>query len=88
MKNKRLLMIICFFLGILTCINLNTITLYASDMAIHYEIVDCSNRGDVIQTKYRMHNGKLQYRHWNVTQGCWVEDHWITIFSLNNITSI
>ncbi|MCR5105123.1 MAG: hypothetical protein K6B68_11870 [Eubacterium sp.] len=36
-------------------------------------------RGDVIVTKYRLHNGYYQYRHWNETQGCWVEDHWITI---------
>ena len=34
-------------------------------------------RGDVIVTKYRIHNGYLQYRHWNETRNCWVEDHWI-----------
>ena len=79
MKDKRLLLISCFFIGILTCVNLNTSTLYAIDLAEHYEIVEHSNRGDVIQIKYRMHNGNLQYRHWNVTQGCWVEDHWITL---------
>lgn len=36
-------------------------------------------RGDVIKTIYRMNNGHLQYRHWNATQGYWVEDHWITL---------
>lgn len=31
----------------------------------------------VIITKYRVVNGKLQYRHWDVTMGKWVEPDWI-----------
>lgn len=32
---------------------------------------------DVIVLKMRVHNGRLQYRHWNETQGYWVEPYWI-----------
>lgn len=32
---------------------------------------------DVIVTKYRLHNGLVQYRRWNKTQGCWVDPDWI-----------
>lgn len=34
---------------------------------------------DVIVRKYRRKNGIFQYRHWNETKGCWVEDHWINL---------
>ena len=34
---------------------------------------------DIIVTKYRTYKGKAQYRNWNETQGCWVEDDWITM---------
>lgn len=32
---------------------------------------------DDIKTKFRIHNGILQYRHWNCTKGIWVEPYWI-----------
>lgn len=32
---------------------------------------------DDIITKFRIHNGILQYRHWNCTKGTWVEPYWI-----------
>ena len=32
---------------------------------------------DVIVLKTRVNNGKLQYRHWNQTKGCWVDPYWI-----------
>ena len=34
---------------------------------------------DVIVTKYRAYQGKLQKRRWNVTLGYWVDPYWITI---------
>ena len=40
---------------------------------------DVAMRGDIIVTKYRLHNGHSQYRHWNVTRNCWVESDWIDI---------
>lgn len=33
---------------------------------------------DKIVTKFRIYNGKHQYRHWNETRGYWVEPDWIT----------
>ncbi len=34
---------------------------------------------DVIVLKKRLNplTGKMQYRHWNETRGCWVEPNWI-----------
>lgn len=33
---------------------------------------------DKIVTKFRIYNGKQQYRNWNETRKCWVEPDWIT----------
>lgn len=32
---------------------------------------------DTIETKYRYHNGHVQYRRWNATKGYWVDPDWI-----------
>lgn len=32
---------------------------------------------DKIVIKYRILNGKKQYRRWNETKHCWVDSHWI-----------
>ena len=34
-------------------------------------------RADVIVTKFRWYEGRLQYRHWNETRGYWVDPYWI-----------
>ena len=31
---------------------------------------------DVIEVKYRIKDGKLQYRRWNATRGYWVDSTW------------
>ena len=31
----------------------------------------------VIKKKYRVHQGKRQYRRWNETEGVWVDPDWI-----------
>lgn len=36
-------------------------------------------RKDVIVTKYRYYNGKVQYRRWNETYGYWVDSAWIDL---------
>ncbi len=36
-------------------------------------------RKDVIVTKYRYYNGKVQYRRWNETYGYWVDPAWIDL---------
>lgn len=33
--------------------------------------------GDVIIYKYRVWNGKIQYRRWNATKECWVDPQWL-----------
>lgn len=33
---------------------------------------------DQIVVKFRIYQGKKQYRHWNQTRGYWVEPDWIT----------
>lgn len=32
---------------------------------------------DVIVYKYRIYNGKYQYRRWNETRGYWVDPYWM-----------
>ena len=32
---------------------------------------------DVIVDKFRLYNGKQQYRRWNETRGYWVDPYWI-----------
>lgn len=32
---------------------------------------------DIIEYKYRIENGKHQYRRWNRTRGYWVDPDWI-----------
>ncbi len=34
-------------------------------------------RAAVIETKYRVYYGRLQYRRWNATYGYWVDPDWI-----------
>ncbi len=34
---------------------------------------------DKIVVKYRIHNGKKQYRRRNETKHCWVDSHWIDL---------
>ncbi len=34
---------------------------------------------DILETKYRIYNGKLQYRRWNATLGCWYDPLWMDL---------
>lgn len=38
-----------------------------------------STFADKIEVKYRLYNGKRQYRRWNVTRGYWVDPYWINL---------
>ena len=38
-----------------------------------------SRASDTIETKYRYHNGHLQYRRWNATKGYWVDSDWTNL---------
>lgn len=43
------------------------------------ETLIVSPRADVIEKKYRIHNGVSQYRRWNRTHGYWVDPFWINM---------
>lgn len=53
--------------------------------------ISASNEGetipfaDVIVYKYRIYNGKRQYRRWNETRGYWVDPYWIDVPGQNSI---
>lgn len=32
---------------------------------------------DIIIVKYRLYEGKKQYRRWNATKQCWIDPDWI-----------
>ena len=74
---KTIALVVCAFaIGVQTPAyaaaetTLNNAHLYATE---NYEIAPYA---DVIVLKTRIHNGVLQYRHWNETRGYWVEDDW------------
>ncbi len=60
---------------------------YASDCASTKAPLYVSNSedssivpfADVIVYKYRLLNGKQQYRRWNETRGYWVDPYWIDL---------
>ena len=47
-------------------------TAFAADIPI----MPCA---DVIVYKFRIYNGKQQYRRWNETRGYWVDPYWIDV---------
>lgn len=77
MKKTVVAIVVCLVLA--SVINPNTAYAKDSKNVQDVKIESGYVRGDVIVTKYRVHNGYYQYRHWNATQGYWVEDDWITI---------
>ena len=60
---------------------------YASDCASANVTLYVSNSedssivpfADVIVYKYRLLNGKQQYRRWNETRGYWIDPYWIDL---------
>lgn len=42
-------------------------------------VSEITPRADIIQYKYRLLNGKQQYRRWNATRGYWVDPEWIDL---------
>lgn len=36
-------------------------------------------RSELIENKFRIHDGKLQYRRWNATYGYWMDPDWIDL---------
>ena len=44
---------------------------------VNYPTGGCEVQKTDIIKKYRMYNGKLQYRRWNEATGKWVDPYWI-----------
>ncbi|MBR5799715.1 MAG: hypothetical protein IKY23_06595 [Lachnospiraceae bacterium] len=77
MKKTVVAFAVC--MALISIVNPNTAYAKSIENVQDVKIESGYTRGDVIVTKYRVHNGYYQYRHWNATQGYWVEDDWITI---------
>ena len=76
MKNRIIVSLIAiFFLGISSPIQVDAYQDFNSEETIEM-IVPCA---DSIVYKYRVYNGKRQYRRWNETRGYWVDSSWITL---------
>lgn len=80
--NNRMLVITVIFLVIPILMIAYTKEIYGNEriiVTISQNKEDVAVRGDVIIIKFRTYNGHKQYRHWNVTQNCWVESDWIDL---------
>ena len=79
MKKRVCVLLLIASLGIIGT------TALANDMDMtigqDYEVTqDVESRvSDTIETKYRYHNGHLQYRRWNATKGRWVDPDWTNL---------
>lgn len=79
-KNMVLVAVLSVFV-----VNIIPVTSYAAsanDVEVKTDAINYPPGGYEVQkaqiiTKYRVHNGKLQYRRWNVTTGKWVDPDWI-----------
>ncbi len=68
-------------------VNMVSVTSFAAsanDVEIKTDAVNYLPGGYEVQKaqiikKYRVHNGKVQYRRWNVTTGKWVDPYWINL---------
>ena len=68
------LTIICGALAI------NTNSYESEHMASNQKVSAVGQKSkDQIVTKYRVHNGKKQYRRWNKTKRQWVDSKWIDL---------
>ena len=78
---RRMLIFLVAFCGALT-MNVDS---YGSDLkneqiTSNEKVIASEERSkDQIVTKYRIHNGKKQYRRWNKTKKCWVDSKWIDL---------
>ena len=59
--------------------------LHAEEVDVSYEEVigasdeSISTYADQIEYVFRIHNGRIQKRRWNYTQGEWVDKKWIDV---------
>lgn len=76
---KKSIFFACMFFMIFSADVSNAQVVSDGYTSLNVEDTRAVERADVIIKQYRVHEGKLQYRHWNETQGEWVEPDWITI---------
>lgn len=50
-----------------------------SDVSVIDMNEDVNPCADIIETKYRIKDGKIQYRRWNCSRLCWVDSDWIDL---------
>lgn len=74
---------ISVFLMAICCIQFISASAYAADLKMVETYAESSGievmSTDKIVKKYRLNNGKLQYRRWNETKKCWVDSKWIDV---------
>lgn len=75
-KIKKILVAIAA--GVVIINTFNTASVVANAAAYNTDNDVCVPYADRIETKWRVSQGKLQYRRWNVTRGYWVDPEWIT----------
>ncbi len=72
---------IALFLAVALSVQIVSLDINAADVKVVEEVSESSGievlSQDTIVTKYRLYNGKTQYRRWNATKGCWVDPAWI-----------
>lgn len=85
--NRKILSVIATILLVSTSIP----SAHAVSSVAQVLYISASNEGetipfaDVIVYKYRIYNGKRQYRRWNETRGYWVDPYWIDVPGQNSI---
>lgn len=74
---------VALFFALAFCLQAVPANISAETVDVPNDCVDESGietyASDVIVYKYRMYNGRVQYRRWNETRACWVDHMWIYI---------
>lgn len=72
-----------FLIGCSLLVLCLSLDIHAAEENMIYESISENNldvtRADVIETKYRVNNGVLQYRRWNASRNVWVDPYWINV---------
>lgn len=72
-----------FLIGCSLLVLCPSLDIHAAEENMIYESISENNldvtRADVIETKYRVNNGVLQYRRWNASRNVWVDPYWIDL---------
>lgn len=73
---KKLILTIAFIF--LTIPGFTTFA-YAGGPISVQESTEVGIQAEVVEKRYRVHNGIVQYRRWSVTYGRWVDPYWINL---------